>query len=87
MRILVPYTKLRRETVAALNATGYGDRVEYRNVRGRVDKYWDLFFELWADGQTFCLVEHDMVVNRSTLRRLESCLGLVRGRAQTVRMW
>lgn len=46
MRVVCPYTKLHRETVEALDRSGY--EVEYRSVKGRVDRYWDLFLELWA---------------------------------------
>lgn len=35
--------------------------------------YYDLVYRLWAEGDTFCIVEHDIVVWPSAINELEHC--------------
>jgi len=55
----------------ALEATGwpvYGVDV---SISPRA--YFDLLFEYWADGATFTVIEHDMVVHATALEELDAC--------------
>jgi hypothetical protein len=69
VRVVMPFTHLRPEVVDAL--AGWG--VELRDVSGSDSAYWSLLDEMWRDGQTFCIVEHDVVVGPQTLFDLEAC--------------
>lgn len=70
VRVVVPYTDLRSETVAALEATG----TAYNAIRMDCDEdYWGLLAGLWTKGETFVLVEQDIVINHSTITTLDAC--------------
>jgi len=75
MRVVVPYTMaaMKRSigVMIALRATGH----TYDMVHvGNSDRdYFDLLSSLWADGETFCIVEHDIVVHPTALDELAAC--------------
>lgn len=66
--VAVPFTSLRQETVVALN----GEAVRYAPMQSDLS-YWELLRDLWADGRSFIIVEHDIVVNETTLDELRVC--------------
>jgi hypothetical protein len=69
VRLVQPYARLRPEVVRALS----GQAVEFRDVSGSDDAYWTLLRDLWAKGETFCIVEHDVVVRPDSLAELAAC--------------
>ena len=70
MRLVVPYTSLHPETAAALDASGQA----YEAVRMYGDDgYFALLSGLWAAGDTFAVVEQDIVVGPETLPSLAGC--------------
>jgi len=71
-RVVVPHTALlRKETVAALYAQDA--TVELTDVSGAPSAYWELFCSLWAQRETFTLVEHDVVLPPEALASMDSC--------------
>ena len=75
MRVVVPYTHAAEQRTTgvftALRATGYV--YDMVNVGGSDRDYFDLLSSLWADGETFCIVEHDIVVHETAMRELDEC--------------
>ena len=71
MRVVLPYTRVEDGVLEALDATGYP--VELRDVSGSDTDYWRLLSELWTAGQTFAIVEQDILVKPATLARLDEC--------------
>jgi hypothetical protein len=71
VRVIVPHTRIEPETRAALAASGYG--WEAVSVAGSDTAYTDLLADLWAAGQDFAIVEHDIVPWRGALAELDSC--------------
>ncbi len=69
-RIVVPFTSVHRDTRAALEP--YGPRVKYCDV-SEVGAYWRLFSDLWAAGEDFILIEHDIVVRPGTIDGFDRC--------------
>ena len=59
------------EVIAALAADGIAP--ETVDVGGSPTAYHELFIRLWADGDGFVVVEHDVVVPRGAIRSLERC--------------
>lgn len=71
-RVIVPYTRrLDPRTLVALRRTGH----PFTTVDVSMDEhaYWRLVRSLWATGDSFVLVEHDIGVKQDTLDDLESC--------------
>lgn len=73
MRVVVPFTDLQPETAVALDATGY--EWEAVDVSDSDEAYWSLLAGLWSDGETFTIVEHDVVVVQNAMRQFEECYG------------
>lgn len=71
MRVVVPFTTLAPGVAAALDATGWLWESVY--VGASDEDYWDLLASLWADGDTFAIVEHDVLVEPGTLDELNDC--------------
>src|SRR5674476_221247 len=70
VRVVVPYTNLRPETVAALEATN----TAYDAIKMDDDQaYWRLLADLWTKGETFILVEQDIIINPGTIASLDTC--------------
>lgn len=66
----VPFTALRWETVVALIGAGASF-----TVRPMIsdDSYWELLNERWVEGDTFVVVEQDIVIERDTIEELTEC--------------
>lgn len=74
MRIIVPHVgTVDPEVSDALMRAGAELDLETVDVSGSERAYFDLLCSLWADGQTFAIVEHDIIVNRETLLNLAYC--------------
>lgn len=66
MTIVVPYTDLHPQTAAAVPDAQFV-RIEH------ADHYRQLLRELWARGEAFTLVEHDVVPRTEQLAALDAC--------------
>lgn len=71
MRVVVPYTHIAAATASALTATDWPIEASY--VGASYEAYWELLAGLWQDGETFAIVEHDIVVRPDTLDALQDC--------------
>lgn len=71
MRVICPWTDLRPETRAALEADGI--EAEYVNVNGSQTAYHELLERTWREGRGFVIVEHDIVPWPGALRTLWDC--------------
>lgn len=71
MRVVCPFTRISPETRDALDASGY--LWEARDVSGSDTAYWDLLAGLWAAGEAFAVVEHDVIPAPGALASLETC--------------
>ena len=74
MRVVVPFTDLRPETVEALDASGYP--WEAVSVKFSDYAYFELVAQLWREQQDFGIVEHDIKVGSDTLSGMETCVEL-----------
>ena len=70
MKLVVPYVSLRQETY---RATRYYPGVQFVYVGDSETAYSELVCELWARGESFAIVEHDIVVAPTMLDRFASC--------------
>jgi hypothetical protein len=73
VRVVVPLTQIRKPVLSALQATGRP--FELVDVSGSDRAYFDLLSRLWSNGETFCIVEHDIVIHPAALDELEACAG------------
>lgn len=69
--MIVPHTTLQPDTAAALDATGW--KWTPVDVSWHDGAYWSLLATLWDAGETFAIVEHDVIVEPDTLDRLARC--------------
>lgn len=69
LRVVVPFT-VRNSAVEAAVPAG----TEWADVSDGPDAYWRLMCRLWADGEAFLVVEHDVVIHRDVIPQVESCL-------------
>lgn len=69
--IYVPYTNLYEETKDALVTAGLPWTGV--DVSGSESNYWDLMHQLWASGETFVIVEHDIVVGGASVQLMLEC--------------
>lgn len=69
--VVCPYTKLDGRTRVAL--TGRAARLAFVHVGGSPSAYADLLVELWARGEAFVLVEHDIEIHDGVLPELAAC--------------
>lgn len=71
MRVICPRTRILPETRAALENSGY----EWTGaaVSGTDTAYTELLQKLWRAGETFAIVEHDVVPWRGALEQLDEC--------------
>lgn len=70
MRVVAPYTAFHPLTEAWLRE--YAPPVEYVHLE-HDSAYWDLLCSLWASGDDFALIEHDMVPHDTTLPGFLDC--------------
>lgn len=69
--VVVPYVRIAPGVRDALRGTGW-DWTEVF-VGGSDDGYWKFLAGMWANGQTFVNVEHDVIVRPDTLDELDQC--------------
>lgn len=72
MKVVVPYTNLRDETVRALELWG-PSRVEYHDVSSSDEEYFNVLARTWAQGEGFILIEHDIEIGPETICTLTQC--------------
>lgn len=73
MRVVVPFTDLSIETRTSLEGSEWD--YETVDVSGDDEAYWRLLRDLWDEGETFVVVEHDIVLGAYTLVDLARCEG------------
>ena len=71
VKVYAPFTGFAPGVREALKATGHPVTEVY--VGARDDAYWELLNGLWSKGQSFIVVEHDIVVRADTFEELENC--------------
>lgn len=71
MRVICPYVTISPATRAALDASGCP--WEPRDVSGADTAYWELLAGLWAAGEDFAIVEHDVIPAAGTLASFGAC--------------
>jgi hypothetical protein len=71
MRVILACTKLDKRVVLALIDTQR--HLEIAWVTDSDDAYFDLLSGLWTAGESFIVVEHDVLVRSSSLDELEGC--------------
>lgn len=71
MRVIVAYTEVAPGVLEALDSTGWP--YELADVSEADDSYWSLLAGLWAGGETFVIVEHDVIVRPDTMAELAAC--------------
>jgi hypothetical protein len=71
VRVVAPYVEFAPGVTEALEATGWPWRQAY--VGGSDEAYWELLGDLWADRESFVVVEHDVILRPDTLDELADC--------------
>lgn len=69
MHVVVPHVNLAPETRQALSDVN----PEYVDVSADETAYWRLMVHLWEAGETFIIVEHDIVVPPGALAAMWEC--------------
>jgi len=71
--VIVCYTRLllRPETVASLEA--HAPHAELHDVTDDPDAYWRALARVWADGEAFIAVEHDVELTPEVLPQFAAC--------------
>jgi len=69
--IVVPYTRLKDGVLEPLLTEGID--IDLRYVGSDDEAYWRLLRELWAQGNSFTIIEQDVVVDGGTLRSFNAC--------------
>lgn len=69
-RVIVPYTEIAPGVAEALATTGWLSDLYPMTSE---TSYWDLLDKLWSEGETFIIVEHDVIVRPDTLDQLNDC--------------
>jgi len=75
--VVVPYTR-RMEAVAVLEAVtlaleGDGQEADFVDVSSGDSAYFELWTKLWASGETFVVIEHDVVVYPGAIQTMLDC--------------
>ncbi len=73
MRVYLPFTDVAPGVREALRDAPMPITEVY--VGARDEAYWELLNSLWEKGQTFAIVEHDIIVEPGTLKELAECSG------------
>ena len=71
MRVVVPYTELTGGCKQSLDRAA--PHAELVDVSGSVLAYYELMRRVWADGEDFILIEHDLDFNPEAIKVLEEC--------------
>lgn len=72
MRVVIPHTTIGDGVLEAVQGSWH-ELIELRDVSGSDESYWELLNELWGAGETFAIVEQDIVVGSSTLVTMAQC--------------
>lgn len=72
MRVVVPFAGT-IHPIAAHALEDFAPGAERVDVSGDDFAYYDLLRDLWAMGEDFTVIEHDVAINPWALQRLESC--------------
>src|SRR5712691_9602890 len=79
MRVVIPFTPLRETKLglcglrAATKAFGDAVGARFVDVSGSDSDYFELLRALWGDGETFIIVEHDVVPPPELIDTMWSC--------------
>lgn len=68
MRTIYPYTVKHQRTVDAAPSDA-----EWCDVSADNHAYWRLLRDVWADGETFTVVEHDVLWRPDVVEQFEAC--------------
>lgn len=71
MRVIVPHVEITPECDNALWA--YAPTAERIDVGHDDEAYWRLLNRLWHTGQSFLLIEHDVVIGPDTVAEMTGC--------------
>jgi hypothetical protein len=71
MRVVVPYTNLRPGVVESIQDQGYTP--ECLDTSRDVYAYFDAIKSIWEDGESFIVVEHDIVAPPGSLDSMTTC--------------
>jgi hypothetical protein len=71
MRIIVPFTEIHPLTERCL--AEFAPQAERVNVGADAEAYWRLLRDLWSDGETFLIIEHDMEFTQAALDEALTC--------------
>ena len=71
MRVVIPWATEYPEVRAAVEADGWTPEMVY--VGDDPTHYHGLLGDLWDDGESFCIVEHDIVVFPGALAEMDRC--------------
>jgi hypothetical protein len=74
VNIIIPHVQLHPLLPQLLSR--YGHAPTYIDVSASSDAYWNLLNDLWQKGETFILVEHDILPWPGALEELWQCPGL-----------
>lgn len=72
MKVVCPYTELNPATEYVLNIEPQTE-VKFVDVSGWEEAYFWLMYKYWKQGETFIVVEHDIVPWPGALRSLDRC--------------
>jgi hypothetical protein len=76
MKIVVPCIEVRSETARALiehAESKPGHEVTFWPVDSSDEAYWEMYDRLWSEGETFMVVEHDIVIHADVIPQFERC--------------
>jgi hypothetical protein len=74
MRVVVPFTELHLATDIALqNLAPHAERIDVSAAAYPATAYWELLKRMWADGESFIVIEHDIEIHDSVLESFETC--------------
>jgi len=71
LRVVIPYTPARLEP--RTRAWGEANGAEFVDVSADVEAYWRLLRELWVAGDSFVLVEHDVLPPPGAIEGMTEC--------------
>jgi len=73
MRIVVPYTRLRDETVEAVRAFSHSHPIHYVYVGDHDEQLFEIWQWIWDAQEDTVVVEHDIVIGPDTITGFEAC--------------
>ena len=73
MRIVYPFTEEGYTPESWESLVDEGNRIEAVNVGGSDSVYGELLVELWEKGETFLVVEHDIILPAGIVAEYKAC--------------